>query len=86
MNRKYIAWLYEQWPDLVGREIVTAEAAEKLRQHYGGAGGRTRTRTRWCESGMGMRRWKTSSSPISQSLITSTMTETNGAALASGPM
>jgi len=42
MNRKHVAWLYEQLPDWVERGIVSAESAEKVRQRYGEAerGGR----------------------------------------------
>jgi uncharacterized membrane protein len=35
MSKKNVQWLYEQLPDLVGRGIVNAETAERLRQHYG---------------------------------------------------
>ena len=34
-DKKHVSWLYEQLPDLVGRGIVNAETAERLRQHYG---------------------------------------------------
>ena len=34
---KHLRWLYEQLPGLVQQGVLTAEAAEKLRQHYGPA-------------------------------------------------
>jgi uncharacterized membrane protein len=35
MNRKSVQWLYEQFPELVTRGILTQESADKLRQYYG---------------------------------------------------
>lgn len=35
MSKKHVQWLYEELPGLVGNGVLPAEAAEKLRQHYG---------------------------------------------------
>lgn len=35
MSKKHVQWLYEELPDLVGKGVLPAESAEKLRQHYG---------------------------------------------------
>lgn len=35
MSKKYVQWLFEELPELVGSGVVPAETAEKLRQHYG---------------------------------------------------
>jgi len=35
MNRKALAWLYEQLPDLVTKGVVPAETAERIRAFYG---------------------------------------------------
>ena len=44
MNRKTVAWLYEQLPELVAQGVIPAETAERIRRHYGplsnGLGGR----------------------------------------------
>jgi uncharacterized membrane protein len=44
MSKRNVQWLYEQLPDLVGHGIVSAETAERLRQHYGKVEGNGR---RW---------------------------------------
>ncbi len=35
MNKKAVAWLYGQLPELVAGGVLTAEAAERIREHYG---------------------------------------------------
>jgi uncharacterized membrane protein len=35
MNQRHVEWLYEELPDLVGKGVLPAESAEKVRQHYG---------------------------------------------------
>ncbi len=35
MNKKAVAWLYEQLPELVARGVLPAEAAERIRGYYG---------------------------------------------------
>lgn len=35
MSKSGISWLYQELPDLIARGILTSEAADKLRQHYG---------------------------------------------------
>lgn len=35
MNKKALQWLYQQLPELVSKDILTKDAAEKLRQYYG---------------------------------------------------
>ena len=35
MNRKNVAWLYQQLPELVDRGVLDDTAATRLRQHYG---------------------------------------------------
>jgi uncharacterized membrane protein len=35
MNKKAIQWLYQELPDLVSKVVLTQEAADKLRNHYG---------------------------------------------------
>lgn len=45
MDKKAIAWLYRQLPELVAKEIIPAESAERLKQHYGPVEGSTGTRT-----------------------------------------
>lgn len=37
MNKRHLQWLYGELPELVGKGVVPAEVAEKLRQHYGDA-------------------------------------------------
>jgi uncharacterized membrane protein len=34
-DKKHVGWLYEQLPGLVGKGVLPAETAERLRQHYG---------------------------------------------------
>lgn len=38
MNRKGVRWLYEELPGLVGRGVISSDAAEALRRHYGDLG------------------------------------------------
>lgn len=38
LRKKYISWLYAELPDLVGRNILSPESAEGLREYYGGFG------------------------------------------------
>lgn len=45
MDKKAVAWLYRQLPVLVAKEIITAESAERLKQHYGPVEGSTGTKT-----------------------------------------
>lgn len=35
MNKMGIKWLYQELPELIARGILTQEAADKIRQHYG---------------------------------------------------
>jgi hypothetical protein len=35
MSTKFVHWLYAELPDLVARGVLTTDAAERLRQHYG---------------------------------------------------
>jgi uncharacterized membrane protein len=35
MDKKAVTWLYGQLPDLVAKGVLTAEAAERIRGHYG---------------------------------------------------
>lgn len=35
MSKSGLRWLYQELPDLIARGILTSEAADKLRQHYG---------------------------------------------------
>ena len=35
MSTKFVRWLYAELPDLVARGVLTGDAAERLRQHYG---------------------------------------------------
>lgn len=35
MRKRNVQWLYEELPGLVGQGVVSAETAERLRQHYG---------------------------------------------------
>jgi len=35
MTKKHVQWLYEELPGLVGKGVLPAESAERLRQHYG---------------------------------------------------
>ena len=35
MNKMGIKWLYQELPELITRGILTQEAADKIRQHYG---------------------------------------------------
>lgn len=35
MNKAGIRWLYQELPDLIAKDIVTKESADKLHQHYG---------------------------------------------------
>lgn len=35
MDKKFVAWLYDQLPDLVAKGILSAAAAENIRNHYG---------------------------------------------------
>jgi hypothetical protein len=37
MSKRNVQWLYEELPGLVGKGVLPAETAEKLRQHYGNA-------------------------------------------------
>ncbi|MFC1576841.1 DUF2157 domain-containing protein [Candidatus Omnitrophota bacterium] len=43
MNKMAIRWLYQELPKLVVKGIMTQEAADKLRQHYGEAKGVSKT-------------------------------------------
>lgn len=45
MNKKAIAWLYQELPELVTKGILPPETAEKLREHYGPIAERSETRT-----------------------------------------
>lgn len=45
MDKKAVAWLYRQLPELVAKEIIPAESAERLKQHYGPVEGGTGTKT-----------------------------------------
>ncbi|MBE3069529.1 MAG: DUF2157 domain-containing protein [Planctomycetes bacterium] len=38
MNRKGVRWLYEELPGLVGKGVISTDAAEALRRHYGDLG------------------------------------------------
>ena len=38
MRKKYIRWLTAELPELVGRNILSPEAADRLREYYGGFG------------------------------------------------
>jgi uncharacterized membrane protein len=35
MNKKAVEWLYHELPELVAREIIPAESAERIKKHYG---------------------------------------------------
>lgn len=35
MNKRYLRWLYGELPDLVTRAVISADAANKIRDHYG---------------------------------------------------
>ena len=35
MNKRYLRWLYGELPELVSRAVISAEAAGKIRDHYG---------------------------------------------------
>lgn len=35
MNKAGIKWLYQELPDLIAKEILTQETADKIRRHYG---------------------------------------------------
>ena len=41
MNKRAIRWLYSELPRLVSHGVVTADAAEQIRRHYGDAEGRS---------------------------------------------
>ena len=45
MDKKAIAWLYDQLPELVDKGIISAESAERLKKHYGSVKATTGTRT-----------------------------------------
>ncbi|MFH1039461.1 MAG: DUF2157 domain-containing protein [PVC group bacterium] len=38
MRKKYIRWLIAELPDLMGRNILSPDAADRLREYYGGFG------------------------------------------------
>ena len=35
MNKKAVAWLYQQLPELVAQGVISAECAARLKEHYG---------------------------------------------------
>lgn len=35
MNKKAVEWLYHELPELVAKEIIPAESAERIKKHYG---------------------------------------------------
>jgi len=35
MNKQHVQWLYEELPGLVGKGVLPAEVAERIRRHYG---------------------------------------------------
>lgn len=35
MNRKAVKWLYQEFPELIAKGVLTQEAADKIRQYYG---------------------------------------------------
>lgn len=35
MNKKALRWLYQELPELVGGGVISADAARKIREHYG---------------------------------------------------
>ncbi|HWR43018.1 DUF2157 domain-containing protein [Sporomusa sp.] len=45
MNKKAVEWLYQQLPELVAKGIITAESAERIKNHYGPVTDNTGTRT-----------------------------------------
>lgn len=45
MNKKAIAWLYQQLPELVAKDVISAESADRLKEHYGAVTDNTGTRT-----------------------------------------
>lgn len=45
MDKKAIAWLYNQLPELVDKGIISAESAERLKKHYGSVAATAGTRT-----------------------------------------
>jgi uncharacterized membrane protein len=45
MDKKAVAWLYRQLPELIGKGIITPESAERIREYYGPATDNTGSRT-----------------------------------------
>lgn len=45
MNKKAVAWLYQQLPDLVDKGILTTESATRIREYYGPATDYTSSRS-----------------------------------------
>lgn len=45
MDKKAVAWLYAQLPELVDKGIITPESAERLKNHYGPVTANSGTRT-----------------------------------------
>ncbi|MBP2635715.1 MAG: hypothetical protein H6Q72_1622 [Firmicutes bacterium] len=45
MNKKAVAWLYQQLPELIDKGILTTESAERIREYYGPATDNTGNRT-----------------------------------------
>jgi len=50
MNKRQVQWLYEELPGLVGQGVLPADAAERLRQHYGEPEAAGSTAKRWAIS------------------------------------
>ena len=45
MNKKAVAWLYQQLPELVAKGIIPPESVERLKEHYGSVADNTGNRT-----------------------------------------
>src|ERR1700733_353389 len=46
MSQKHVQWLHEELPTLVNEEVLTAEAAERMRRYYSGRESGARGRSR----------------------------------------